>query len=202
MKIHELNKENGLKYIDEIVAIHTLSFQGFFLTNLGKGFLKTLYKGYLEDETSGIIIATDRNERAVGFIAYSKEYSDFYKGLLRKHLIEFAFYSIIAVIHHPFFLRRILSAFGKSDAVIRKEKYVELASIGVEINLKGKGIGTELITYMKEKIDFTGYSYITLETDSLNNELANIFYVKNGFVLQNEYTTREGRKMNEYRFLL
>ena len=34
--------------IDEIVDIHMETFTGFFLTFLGKGFLKQLYKGFIE----------------------------------------------------------------------------------------------------------------------------------------------------------
>ena len=48
--------------------------------------------------------------------------------------------------------------------------------------------------------DFEKNVYITLETDAENNEAANVFYRKNGFVQAREYVTREGRRMIEYRY--
>ena len=62
------------------------------------------------------------------------------------------------------------------------------------------GIGTQLIDYLKELVDFKEYKYINLETDAVNNEKVNSFYKKNGFVLTRTYETAEQRKMNEYRF--
>ena len=49
-------------------------------------------------------------------------------------------------------------------------------------------------------MDFAKYAYITLETDAVDNEEVNRFYQKNGFTLARTYETREGRKMNEYRY--
>lgn len=187
------------KYLDEIVDIHISAFKGFFLTELGSGFLKTLYKGYMKDNKSGVIIAME-SDRIIGFIAYSKDYSRFYKNLIKKSLIQFAFYSMIAAIKHPSFIGRLLGAFGKSEEVTKAEKYVELASIGVEPTSKGNGVGTKLISYLKEQIDFKEYAYISLETDAEDNDRVNQFYIKNGFELFKEYSTKQGRKMKEYHY--
>ena len=84
---------------------------------------------------------------------------------------------------------------------MKKEKYVELASICVEPTLNGKGIGTRLIDYLKSITDFDTYEYINLETDADHNDPANQFYIKNDFILQRQYVTAEGRRMNEYRFV-
>ena len=77
---------------------------------------------------------------------------------------------------------------------------MELASICVEPEMSGQGIGSILINYLKSIVDFDVYSYINLETDADHNDLANRFYIKNGFVLYRVYSTTEGRKMNEYHF--
>lgn len=190
---------NDKEIIDEVVKIHMDTFQGFFLTFLGKGFLKQLYKGYMEHEDSNLIIAKDGDE-LVGFIAYSSNISDLYKFLIKKKLMLFAWYSLLAFMKNPRILFRLLSAFGKSQEVIREENYIELASIGVKPEVKSKGIGTLMIDFLKQNVDFDKYKYIKLETDAENNEVANHFYVKNGFVLDHVYQTREGRRMNEYRW--
>ncbi|WP_028043337.1 GNAT family N-acetyltransferase [Candidatus Stoquefichus massiliensis] len=185
------------KYIDEIVHIHLQTFDGFFLTFLGKGFLKQLYLGFMEHENSNIIVALE-NDKVLGFIAYSEDMSSFYKYLVKRKLLYFGWYAFIAFVKKPTVLIRLLSAFKKSEEVQRPEKYIELASIGVMPTEKGKGIGSQMISYLKENIDLNKFKYISLETDAKNNEYVNKFYCQNGFILCRTYETKQGRKMNEY----
>lgn len=186
--------------VDEVVKIHIDTFQGFFLTFLGRGFLEQLYRGYIEHNQSNLIIAK-QNQEIVGFIAYSFDISGLYKFLIKKRLFLFAWYSLIAFIKNPKILFRLLSAFTKSDEVSRDEKYIELASIGVKTSVKAQGIGSSMISFLKQQIDFNEYKYISLETDAKDNEYANKFYQKNGFILVRTYETKQGRKMNEYRYM-
>lgn len=185
--------------IRKLSKLHTRAFPDFFLTQLGVNFLDALYKGYLSDERSGIIVA-ENNGRLAGFIAYSYDYPNFYKGLMKKHLLRFAVCSMGAALRHPSFIKRLLGAFKKSDSVVKSEKYVELASICVDPRIGNHGIGSKLIDHLKGMVDLDKYAYINLETDAVNNDAVNRFYVKNGFKLARTYFSAEGRKMNEYRF--
>lgn len=187
------------EYVDDIVDIHIKTFTGFFLTFLGKGFLKHLYKGFIEHNVSNVIGTFD-DGKLVGFLAYSEDISGFYKYLIRKGLLPFAFYSAAAFFRKPGIMLRLLRAFTYSKSSKRSEAYVELSSIGVLPEAKSRGIGTMLIDELKRSIDREKFSYIKLETDKPNNDAANAFYIKNGFVLSGSYTTREGREMNEYQF--
>ncbi len=196
--IRELKKLNTDE-IKVIAELHMRAFPSFFLTQLGVSFLRTLYRGYMEDTESGIIVAEDK-ERLVGFIAYSKDYPRFYKGLIKSHLAKFAVCAAGAAIRHPSFIKRILGAFKKSDSVVKEERYVELASICVDPAIESRGIGSQLIDYLKSNVDFNTYAYINLETDADGNDGVNRFYVKNGFELSRTFTTAEGRKMNEYKY--
>ena len=193
--IRNVSKMNT-KEISRIAELHKAAFPAFFLTQLGLPFLKSLYAGYIEDDESGIIVAEEEN-RLVGFVAYSKNYPLFFKKLVKHHLIRFAICSIGATIRHPSFARRLLGAFKKSDSVVKREQYVELASICVDPSMEKKGIGSSLIDYLIEMVDFNKYAYINLETDAIDNEDVNRFYKNKGFRLEREYTTPEGRKMNE-----
>lgn len=185
--------------INEVVNIHMQSFSGFFLTFLGKGFLKQLYKGFIEHEDSGLLTAIE-DDKIIGFLAYSADLSSFYKCLLRRHFFSLAWYAGVAFLRNPPIFFRLLRAFSYSENAKRDEKYVELSSIGVLPDMEGKGVGTHLISTLKRKVNTDKYQYIKLETDAENNEAANNFYKKNGFVLDHEYVTHEGRRMNEYRF--
>lgn len=198
LSISELDNTDK-KAIDSIAKLHKSAFPSFFLTQLGIPFLKTLYTGYMESSYSGIIVAEEK-DKILGFIAYSNDYSSFYKWLISNHLLKFAVCSLGAAIRHPSFIKRLLGAFKKSDSVVKEEKYVELASICVDPYIMSRGVGSKLIDYLKEKVDFNTYAYINLETDADNNEGANYFYQKNGFKLVRTFTTSEGRKMNEYRY--
>lgn len=189
----------GKEKVNEVVDIHMKSFSGFFLTFLGKGFLKQLYKGFLEEKNSGLIVAFNENKKILGFLAYSSDLSGFYKYLIKKHLLSFGWYAMLGFFRNPKIFFRLIRAFTYSGEAKREEKYVELSSIGVLPISENLGIGSRLIDYLK-KLNFEGYQYIKLETDAINNDIANNFYKKNGFILNHSYFTPEGRKMNEYRW--
>ncbi len=186
--------------IDKVAEIHLNTFKGFFLTFMGKGFLKLMYRSYVEYSNSGVLVAFD-NETPIGFLAYSGELSGLYKYMIKKRLIKFAWYSLGAFLRKPTVFMRLVKALLKPKETKREEKYMELASIGVEPIAKSKGVGSKLIDALKSKVDFNEYSYITLETDALNNDAANNFYLKNKFKPNRKYTTKEGRVMIEYRYV-
>ncbi len=192
-------ENNDKKIIEQIVKIHMETFEGFFLTFMGKGFLKQMYSSYVRHDKSNILVATDENV-VVGFLAYSEDMSGLYKHMIKRRLIPFAWYSLGAFFRKPKVFIRLIRAFLKPGESIRTENYIELASIGVNPQIKGLGIGTQLIEHLKGKVDFSAFEYITLETDVENNEYANKFYRKNGFNVEREFETREGRKMYEYRY--
>lgn len=185
--------------INDIVSIHLNTFTGFFLTFMGRGFLNLMYRSYAEYKDSGILVAFE-DEKPVGFLAYSGDLSGLYKYMIKKRLILFGLYSLGAFFRKPTVFMRLVRAFLKPGETRRAEKYVELASIGVDPNVKSRGVGSQLIDALKAQVDFYEYAYITLETDAVNNEGANHFYKKNGFVIEREFETNEGRKMFEYHF--
>lgn len=199
MNIRIMTMEDANR-IKEIAHLHREAFPDFFLTQLGLPFLRTLYKGYLDDSNSGIIVA-EEERNIVGFIAYSTDYPVFFKKLIRHRIVQFAWCSFVAILHHPSFAKRLFMAFRKSDSVVKTEKYVELASICTDPTKEGQGIGTALINYLKSIVDFNIYAFINLETDADNNEAVNRFYQRNGFKLERSYLTSEGRRMNEYHYV-
>ncbi len=185
--------------IAKIVKIHLATFEGFFLTFMGRGFLTQMYQAYCLHKASSLYVALQEDE-PIGFFAASTDMSNLYRFMIRKKLIPFAWYSLGAFLRRPSAFFRIVRAFLKPGESKREESYVELASIGVDPQAKKSGIGSALISQLISDTDFEKYAYISLETDAENNEGANRFYQKNGFVLVRSYETPEGRKMNEYRY--
>lgn len=193
-------KYDEKKLINDIVTIHLNTFTGFFLTFMGRGFLNQMYTSYCDYEEAGLLVA-EEDGKAIGFLAYSSNFSGLYKFMIKTRLIRFGWYSIGAFFRRPSTFMHIISAFLKPGEAKREEKYVELSSIGVDPNIKSKGIGSLLIDSLKRKVDFTKFAYINLETDAVDNEVAIHFYEKNGFVRERMFETDEGRKMYEYRFV-
>lgn len=191
------NDEKNL--INEVVKIHLMTFEGFFLTFMGKGFLRKMYTAYTRHLSSDILVYVDEN-RVHGFLAYSENLSDLYKYMIKHYLIPFAWYSFAAFLRNPKVFMRLIRAFLKPHESKRDEKYVELSSIGVHPDAKSSGVGSSLIDCLKNEVDFDTFAYITLETDVCHNEIANRFYVKNEFEIFREYETHEGRRMYEYRY--
>lgn len=185
--------------IKEIVTIHLKTFSGFFLTFIGKGFLNQMYRSYCDHNESGLLVA-EEGGKAIGFLAYSENFSGLYKFMIKTRLLQFGWYSAGAFFRRPLAFTHIVRAFLKPSESKREEKYVELSSIGVDPSMKSKGVGSLLIEDLKKRVDFKKFEYITLETDAVNNKSAIHFYEKNGFVLERMFVTKEGRKMYEYRF--
>lgn len=193
-------KSNEKELINEIVTIHLNTFTGFFLTFMGHGFLRQMYQSYCDHDESGLLVA-EEDGKALGFLAFSSNFSGLYKFMIKTRLIQFGWYSIGAFFRRPSAFMHIISAFLKPGEAKREEKYVELSSIGVDPNVKSKGIGSKLIDALKDNVDFNKFAYINLETDAVDNEGAIHFYEKNGFVRERMFETDEGRKMYEYRFV-
>lgn len=193
-------KSNEKELVNEIVTIHLNTFTGFFLTFMGRGFLKQMYQSYCDYDESGLLVA-EEDGKALGFLAFSSNFSGLYKFMIKTRLIKFGWYSIGAFFRRPSAFMHIISAFLKPGEAKREEKYVELSSIGVDPNVKSKGIGSKLIDALKDNVDFNKFAYINLETDAVDNEGAIHFYEKNGFVRERMFETDEGRKMYEYRFV-
>lgn len=197
--IREVKSEEK-ELINDIVSIHLNTFTGFFLTFMGRGFLNQMYRSYCDHDESGLLVA-EEDGKAVGFLAYSGNFSGLYKFMIKTRLIPFGWYSVGALFRRPSAFMHIIKAFLKPSEVKRDEKYVELSSIGVDPTIKSKGVGSLLIDELKKIVDFNKFAYITLETDAVNNDGAIHFYEKNGFVRERMYETDEGRKMYEYRFV-
>lgn len=197
--IREVKSEEK-ELINDIVSIHLNTFTGFFLTFMGRGFLNQMYRSYCDHDESGLLVAED-NGKAIGFLAYSGNFSGLYKFMIKTRLVPFGWYSVGAFFRRPSAFMHIIKAFLKPSEVKREEKYVELSSIGVDPAVKSKGVGSLLIDELKKIVDFNKFAYITLETDAVNNDGAIHFYEKNGFVRERIYETDEGRKMYEYRFV-
>jgi ribosomal protein S18 acetylase RimI-like enzyme len=181
----------------QCVGVHLQSFKGFFLSFLGESFLRELYTSILNDP-SGIGFVIETEGKMIGFVIGSAAPSGLYTRLLRRRLFHFGLASLGAFIKKPAILPRLLRAFSMPSQRDPRPACGSLMSIAVLPQVQGCGAGQCLVHTFLEEACRRGLQRISLTTDSINNESANSFYTRLGFTLYRDFTTPEGRQMNEY----
>jgi ribosomal protein S18 acetylase RimI-like enzyme len=183
--------------IDEVVNVHLEAFNGFFLSFLGRRFLKELYIA-IKDDPTGIVFVFVENQKLLGFVAGTAQPAGFYRRLIDQRWFRFAMASISPVISNPRIIPRMLQAFNKPDEFVDLEQAGLLMSIAVNPSYQGKGIGQLLIGAFLQEAAKRNLHFVYLTTDKINNERANSFYQQLGFQFLREFKTPEERWMNEY----
>lgn len=198
MEIKQIDRKDE-KAIQSIITLHKLSFSGFFLSSMNRGFLRYLYRSVCEYSDGTLLAAVD-GDRMVGFIAFGKNISNLYKHMIKHHLIPFMWYSFLAFLRKPKICGKLFRALKMPKRSKRDNNSVKVSSIGVDPEYRERGVGTMLLDEMKARVDFDTIDYVTLETDKIDNDPANAFYIKNGFKLSYVFETPEGRVMNVYHY--
>ena len=121
-----------VKDLNQIVAIHFERFSGFFLTSLGRDFLKTFYKAYLKNP--GVLLVLEDEGEVKGFAAGSRDNRGFFKKLLKNNFVGFAISGLKILFANPKALKRIASNIGKSEK--NNFAFAELLSIATLKNKK------------------------------------------------------------------
>lgn len=185
-------------YTRQVVAVHTASFPGFFLSLLGPRFLSIFYSA-LSSAPEGIaFVCMNDVGSPVGFVTGTSNPRGFYSRLLKRDWFSFALAAIPAVIRKPSIIPRVARAvFHPSDNPVGDD-VAGLYSIGVLPKLQGTGAGKKLVQAFLEEAKKRGCTRVFLTTDQDNNEAVNAFYVKHGFSIERQFVTPEGRRMNEY----
>ena len=75
--------------INALVIIHTSAFADFFLTKLGKRFLRVYYSSVLS-HPEGILLGCYDENRLIGFCAATINSNGFNKRLIISHFFDFA----------------------------------------------------------------------------------------------------------------
>jgi len=183
------------KDISNIVEIHLQRFSSFFLTSLGKSFLKVFYKAFLKNP--GILLVLEDGGQIRGFAAGSRENRGFFKKLLMNNLFGFTISGARILLTNPLALKRIAQNAGKAEK--NRLIFAELLSIATLENKKG--YGKILLGEFEREVarENSANLPVSLTTDYDNNERAVQFYRDNGFEIYEIFESYQKRKM--YRFL-
>lgn len=181
--------------INEIVRIHIDAFKGFFLTELGKTFLKKYYSSVLY-HPDGILLGCFENGKIIGFCAATKLSRGFNTRLVKANFLKFSFEGIRLFFTRPSALIRLVKNFTKSDETNKDNgEYSELLSIGVSVTAQGGGVGKKLITELENYLKDMGAEKLSLTTDFENNEKAVGFYTRMGYNVMYDFIAYPDRHM-------
>ena len=181
--------------VNAIVEIHVNAFKGFFLTSLGRDFLKFYYTCFVKNGETVTMVA-EENKIIYGFSAATTKCKGFNGRLIKDNFFLFGLLTFKMLFRSPkSLLRLIRNLTKKGDGVIDKEDYAELYSIGVSRNTQGMGVGKKILIETEKNLKAMGVKRISLTTDYFNNEQAVGFYHSMGYKLLYEFVTYPNRKM-------
>ena len=184
-----------------VVDIHLRTFNGFFLSFLGRQFLVELYTGILKD-ASGLAYVYEDSTHIMGFVAGIQQPVGFYHRMLCHRWWRFGIAALKPMVRKPVIIPRLMRVFTINRHITTEEGRGTLMSIAVNPADQRKGVGKALVdTFLKASIQ-SGLKKVDLTTDKNQNEAVNNFYQSLGFSLERSFTTPEGREMNEYLYYL
>jgi ribosomal protein S18 acetylase RimI-like enzyme len=194
------------KDIDQIVAVHMRAFPGFFLTQLGRRFLREYYRLVLDYSGGVLITISSKSGELAGFVSGLIQPHQFYAEM-KKMKWRFVLATIPALLRRPLVLARLWSNFRRVREQSREdgpvaERICELSSIAVDPAHSGKGWGRRLVKNLIDFLKERRVEAVVLTTDASDNESVNRFYLDCGFKLVETTRAYGGRPMNHYKIEL
>ncbi len=184
--------------VPALAAIHQRAFAGFFLAQLGEGFLREFYRGFVSDPSAVAVVARTP-DGPVGAVVGTLQPESFYGRLLRRRWHGFALAAAGAALRRPRTIPRLLRAVRyRGDSPVGLADAALLASLCVDPSHAGVGVGGRLTRAWAERAAELGARRAYLATDRDDNEGVNRHYQRHGWRLESTYTTPEGRRMNRY----
>ena len=180
---------------DMFANIHIKSFNDFFLSTLGKDFLRTYYKAVLQFEESIAVCAINTQGKLVGFATGSMQATGYNRRLLSANCRGFLLVALKLIFTKPKAIIRLLKNLTKQANPADDGNYAELLSIAVLPTEKGNGVGKGLLNYFEAEAMKRGCTKVALTTDFENNDGVVAFYRKNGYGVFYEFITYPNRKM-------
>lgn len=194
MIIRKANKKD----VCTLALEHERIFRDFFMASLGCSFLKTYYRTAVDFEETICLIADDDEGQCIGFVFGRIKAKGYLKRLLKKGFLRFAWCGIKLLFTRPKALLRLarnLEKKGKTDGVEDNQDYAEIGLIGVAPQMKGKGIGHQLLNVFEAEIKKLGAKRLSLTTDYYDNENTLTAYKAWGFSVLYDFKVYPDRRM-------
>lgn len=182
--------------VSQVADVHSAAFPGFFLTSLGAGFLRTMYRAFISN-AGGVFVVNEQSNRLNGFAVGVLKSAGKDRNLAIRFLPQFIAALIPGVLRNPVeVLKRVAAQFfavGEEPEVPKNA--VILRSIGVLPDAKGSGVASHLLDEFERLSRAKGATSVALTTDALDNDRAVGFYRKHGYRITQEFSQNKSRKM-------
>jgi dTDP-4-amino-4,6-dideoxygalactose transaminase/ribosomal protein S18 acetylase RimI-like enzyme len=172
----------GQEHLQQVVAIHEECFPRYYLTSLGPSFLRAMYSWHVQDPEAIAHAALDRDGLVVGFVAGTKDDSNYRRSLFRRTWWRMAGALGQRFISKPVLALRLMcerqDLIWQALATILTRRSLEvedagadsdrelptasLVSIGVKPSIRRSGLGTALSELFVKEARDRGCGKITL----------------------------------------
>ena len=182
--------------INSIVEIHLEAFPNFFLTSLGRSFLRTYYSSSLRSKNCIAVCLIDDKNEITGFAFGTKQSKGFHKNIIKENLIKFILEISKIILTKPKAFIRLYKNLEKPKTVNDDNgDYAELLSIGISSKYKGKGLGKLIIDHFENEVLNKGCKKLSLTTDFYNNDDVINFYKSKNYNVYYDFINYPNRRM-------
>lgn len=186
------------EHVLDVVRVHEVAFPGYFLTFLGRRFLRLLYSEILKTEGNSSVVAwSSKHQAVVGFAVAVSDQENFYSGLIQRRLFAFATAALRATIRNPRIIPRLLRALTYPSKSREAPAQACFLSMGVHPDMRGRQIAVRMTDKMMQGLKDNGAESVLFVIDRDVNERAKNFHYRYGARPVREYQTPEGRWMED-----
>jgi len=172
------------KDLERLAGMHQKAFKGLFSSDMGKGFLKGLYKNIIYSDAGVCYAVRDPNtKKVVGFIAGTSNEKNL---LPTSFKIKSVYNLLLAVLRNPRTFTNVLRYIKKTRISSGINTRAELISIALEEEYQGKGLGSELVKTLEAWLRAEGIEKYKVFTDTKYSK-GHILYEKIDFRLEKKF---------------
>jgi GNAT superfamily N-acetyltransferase len=169
--------------VPSVARIHLDAFEGFFLSELGYGFVCVMYRAFLVNPAGVFVVHESKDGQVTGFAvgALSNGHKD--RWLALRFMPQFLWAALPAIFRRPrTIVTRLAARFFETGASFDVPNDVALLrSIGVLTSERGSGAAVGLLGAFEQMALRQGATHVYLTTDQDNNERAQKFYKRHGY---------------------
>jgi len=174
-------KDLQVIHAGQVAALHIQCISTGFISSMGIDFVTSLYDAIVKSKSSLGVVAV-RNEKVIGFVAFTTNLNKLYKSIIRRKGLKFA----LLLAGNVLSLRRVKKIFETLFYPARTKKInlppAELLSIAVAPEERRKGLAGQLIKKGLRLYRKTGVDKVKVLIGA-DNKAGNKLYLKTGFKL-------------------
>jgi glycosyltransferase involved in cell wall biosynthesis/ribosomal protein S18 acetylase RimI-like enzyme len=165
-----------------------------FLSSLGDGLLRELYRGLVKDREAVVLVAEEGDGRIAGFVTGAPSVGAFYRRFAVRHGPWAAAAALPPLVRRPSLLWKLLET-ARYPSTAGDLPPAELLSIAVAPGSRGTGVGSALVKALLAAMGERGSSTVKVLVRE-ENEPANGFYRSLGFRAARQVVLHDGRPSN------